>query len=129
MGAKMNLVVLEGRLGADAEKRGEKFITFSLATSSSFKNKNGEWQQTTQWHNCSCNVTDKVFAKLKKGTRILLQGSINYSKSNGSYFTNIRADRVTILTEEIPHEKQKYEEGDIRNDLKELNEQTDDLPF
>jgi len=50
----INQAQLIGRLGKDPEiKTGENYTlaTFSLATSESYKDKSGEWQEQTEWHN------------------------------------------------------------------------------
>ena len=50
-----NSVQLIGRLGQDPEVRtltsGKKLTSFSLATTDSYKNANGDKVEETQWHN------------------------------------------------------------------------------
>jgi len=51
-----NQILLIGRLGQDPEHRtlesGAEVVRFSLATSESYKNKQGEKVEETQWHTC-----------------------------------------------------------------------------
>lgn len=53
--ASLNKVLLIGNLGKDPEVRyttsGTAVAGFSLATSEKFKNKGGEWEERTDWHN------------------------------------------------------------------------------
>ncbi|MFZ1379906.1 MAG: single-stranded DNA-binding protein, partial [Saprospiraceae bacterium] len=50
----LNKVILIGNLGKDPEIRtldsGVSRAIFTLATNESYKDKNGEYQQTTEWH-------------------------------------------------------------------------------
>jgi len=52
--ASLNKVMLIGNLGKDPEVRytpsGQAVASFNLATSEKFKNKNGEWEERTEWH-------------------------------------------------------------------------------
>ena len=51
----VNKVILVGNLGKDPELRytssGTAVATFSLATSERYKDRNGEQQEKTEWHN------------------------------------------------------------------------------
>jgi single-strand DNA-binding protein len=74
----MNSIQIKlGRLGKDPERHG-KLVTFSIADSSSFKNKEGEWEEKTQWLDVKCfgNNADKVEAGLKKGDAVVLSGRL-----------------------------------------------------
>ena len=52
--ASVNKVILVGRLGKDPEVRympnGDAVANITLATSESWKDKNGEKQEKTEWH-------------------------------------------------------------------------------
>jgi len=84
MKTNINKVELVGFAGMDAEVRNIKDnmqqASFSLATSESFKNKNGEWVNTTTWHRIVLwNENAKKAAELvKKGARVSLSGKLNY---------------------------------------------------
>lgn len=81
----INQVNLIGRLGNDAEVRtiesGIKFGRFSLATSESWKNASGEWQEQTEWHNITAwrELAGRLDG-LKKGALVFVSGKITYRK-------------------------------------------------
>ena len=68
----INKVILIGNLGRDPEVRrlesGAAVAKFSVATSESYKDKNDEWQKTTEWHDVVCwrNLAERVERDLKK---------------------------------------------------------------
>ncbi len=81
----MNTITLLGRIGQDPEVRtvGETSVTkFTLATSERWKNKQGEKQEKTEWHNIeSWGKQGEVIAQyFAKGDPILLTGSLVYDK-------------------------------------------------
>lgn len=79
-----NDIRLTGYLGKDAEVNiinGIKKATLSVATSKSYKNKDGEWQKNTTWHHVGAwgPIVDRI-AHYKKGERVTLEGEITYRK-------------------------------------------------
>jgi single-strand DNA-binding protein len=81
----MNKVLLMGRLGKDPETKtvGSSTVTkFSLATSETWKDKDGHKQEKTQWHNVSFwGPSGENLAKyFHKGDGIFVEGSIEYGK-------------------------------------------------
>jgi single-strand DNA-binding protein len=86
----VNRVTLIGRIGKEPEQKtfGEKTLTkFSFATSESSKDKNGEWQEKTQWH----QVSYWNSIKLEKGDMLFIEGKIEYREHEGKYYTDIIA--------------------------------------
>jgi single-strand DNA-binding protein len=83
----LNKVTLMGVLGRDPEikktQSGKDIAIFSVATSDSWKDKQtGEWQKNTEWHNIvvlSERLVDHVATRLKKGSKVLVEGSIKTS--------------------------------------------------
>lgn len=79
----MNKVELIGFAGMDPEVKsiGEKnkIAKFSLATSEGYK-KDGEWVNTTQWHNLIGwnKIADQIFTQVKKGKKLSITGKLNY---------------------------------------------------
>jgi len=55
MAKSVNKVILVGNLGKDPEVKytpsGVPVAKFSLATNERYKDKSGEWQDRTEWHN------------------------------------------------------------------------------
>ena len=81
-----NFVQLIGNLGQDVELRefdsGSKKANFTLATHESYKDKNGEKVEKTEWHNIVAWGKPAEWMKdsLKKGDQVMIQGQINYRK-------------------------------------------------
>lgn len=82
----INKVTLIGRLGSDPEiKRlegGSVVGRFSVATSDSYKDKDGNWQESTEWHNIVVwgPLAERAEKHLKKGMQVYLDGKIAYRK-------------------------------------------------
>lgn len=80
--AGVNKVILLGRLGKDPEVRtldnGAKVATFSIATSENFKDKNGERQERTEWHNIVLwrALADLAESYLAKGREVYIEGKL-----------------------------------------------------
>ncbi|MCF8245736.1 MAG: single-stranded DNA-binding protein [Saprospiraceae bacterium] len=104
----LNRVTLIGRLGKDPEVRrlesGVAVAKFSLATSESYKDKEGNKVDTTEWHNVvvwrgQAEIAEKF---LKKGMLIYVEGKLTYreytDKDNvKKYFTEIVASNFQML--------------------------------
>lgn len=95
-----NKVQLIGNLGMDPEikklENGSSLAKFSLATSDSYKNKNGEKVEETQWHNIVAWGPKAQFAEkyLKKGQQVAVEGKLThrtYEDQEGKkqYFTEV----------------------------------------
>lgn len=103
----INKVILIGNLGRDPEVRtldnGLKRVSFSLATTETYKDKNGQKVSQTEWHNIICwrNLADIAEQYLFKGKQIYLEGKIRTRswEDNGikKYTTEIVADTFTML--------------------------------
>ena len=88
MAGSVNKVILVGNLGKDPESRsfqnGGKVVSFSVATSESWKDKNsGERKDKTEWHNVS--IFSEGLARvaeqyLKKGSKVYLEGQLETRK-------------------------------------------------
>lgn len=102
----MNLVILMGRIGQEPELRftdsGKARLRINLATTSSFKNREGEWSERTEWHRVSVwGTRAEGLAKiLSKGEFIGVEGSIRYGEYEKDgikrYTTDINARHVTL---------------------------------
>ena len=81
-----NKATLMGFLGSDAEvrtgKNNQKFTTFSLATKTSYKDKeSGEYISHTEWHRCIVfGKFGEFAATLKKGAHIQVEGEIRHTE-------------------------------------------------
>lgn len=82
MAGTVNKVILIGRVGQDPEVRytssGAPVANFSLATDESFKSRNGEQQQHTEWHRVvAWNKLAEICGEyLTKGKLVYIEGSI-----------------------------------------------------
>ena len=85
----VNKVILVGNLGKDTELRytpsGAAVCTFSLATSERFKNKQGEQQERTEWHNvvCFARLAEIAGEYLKKDSQVYIEGRLQTRKWQG----------------------------------------------
>lgn len=106
--AGINKVILVGNLGKDPEIRslenGVSVAKFPLATSESYKNRNGERVETTEWHNIVMwrGLAEIAEKYLKKGSRVYIEGKIrtrSYDDKDGikKYITEIEADNMLML--------------------------------
>jgi single-strand DNA-binding protein len=106
--AGVNKVILLGHLGKDPEVRaidnGRKVARFTLATTESYRNAQGERVDQTEWHNVVFwgPVVDVVDKYLKKGNQVYVEGKITnrtYDDKDGNkkYFTEIVGSNLTLL--------------------------------
>lgn len=109
MNALRNSVQLIGNLGRNPEVKnlagGKTLVTFSLATTDYYTNKNGEKVQETQWHNVVAfgKTAEIIRDYVEKGTEIALRGKVTYrsyedKNGNKRMSTEIVADEVQILS-------------------------------
>lgn len=98
--SSINRVMLVGNVGKDAEIKtfssGDMYMQFSLATGESYKDKNGQWQDITQWHNIKILNQAKIKFlgdRVKKGTKLYIEGQVEYrsweSGGEKKYMTEI----------------------------------------
>ncbi len=82
MAKSVNKVILVGHLGKDPEVRytttGMAVASFSLATNERFKDKDGQWQDRTEWHNLVAFDRTAEIAKeyVHKGSQIYIEGRL-----------------------------------------------------
>ncbi len=82
----VNKVILIGRLGKDPETRymtsGEAVTNATLATSENWKDKSGEKQEKTEWHNLVFyrRLAEIAGEYLKKGSQIYVEGKLQTRK-------------------------------------------------
>ena len=103
-----NKVILIGNVGKDPEVRhletGIAVASFTLATTERYKNRNGELQDQTEWHNIVCwrNLAELSEKYIRKGAQIFVEGKIrtrSWSDQTGQkrYTTEIVADNIRLL--------------------------------
>ena len=107
MSRSLNKVQLIGNLGKDPELKytpsGVAVATFSIATSESWKDTDGNQQEKTEWHNIVAwrKLAEICGEYLKKGKKVYLEGKLqtrNYEKDGVKrYVTEIVADQLIML--------------------------------
>lgn len=104
----LNRVMLIGRLGKDPEVRrletGAAVAKFSLATDESYKDKDGNKVEQTEWHNIVCWRAQAEFAEkyLKKGMLIYVEGKLTHREytdkdNQKKYFTEVLSSTFRTL--------------------------------
>ena len=110
MAKSVNKVILIGNLGKDPELKytpnGTALAKFSLATNERYKDKEGNWQDRTEWHNIvAWQRTAEIAGEyLKKGRSVYIEGRIQTrswdDKETGQkkYMTEIVAQDLVLLS-------------------------------
>lgn len=103
----VNKVILIGRLGKDPETRympnGEAVTNATLATSENWKDKSGEKQEKTEWHNLVFyrRLAEIAGEYLKKGSQVYIEGKLQTRKWEKDgvtrYTTDIVVNEMTML--------------------------------
>ena len=85
--AGVNKVILVGNLGADPEARslnnGGEVVNIRVATSESWKDRDGNRQERTEWHNVVIfneNLGKVAKNYLRKGSKVYLEGQLQTRK-------------------------------------------------
>jgi single-strand DNA-binding protein len=99
--AGVNKVILVGNLGADPEARslnnGGEVVNMRVATSEQWKDRDGNRQERTEWHNVVIfneNLGRVAKSYLRKGSKVYLEGQIQTRKwtdqsGNDRYTTEV----------------------------------------
>ena len=110
MAKSVNKVILIGNLGKDPEVKvtpsGTPVAKFSLATNERYKDKAGQWQDRTEWHNLVAwqRTAEIIGEYVKKGSKIYVEGSLRTSswddKNTGEkkYRTEIVVNDLVLLS-------------------------------
>jgi single-strand DNA-binding protein len=110
MAKSVNKVILLGNVGKDPEVNflpsGAAVAKFGLATSDRFKDKGGEWQDRTEWHNLVAfgKVAEIIRDYVKKGAKLYVEGSLRTSswddKTSGQkrYKTEVIVNDISLLS-------------------------------
>ncbi|NRB47654.1 MAG: single-stranded DNA-binding protein [Saprospiraceae bacterium] len=96
----VNRVILIGNLGRDPEVRrlenGAVVAKFSVATNENYKDKSGEWQSQTEWHDIVVwrSLAERAEQQLKKGAQIYLEGKLTHRSWQDQEGNNRRTTEV-----------------------------------
>ena len=138
----INKVILVGNVGKDPEVRhldnGVAVASFSLATSETYKNKDGQKVTNTEWHNIVVwrGLADVAEKYVKKGNPLYIEGKIRTRSwddkdGNKRYITEIIADNMQMLGSKQSNEEAAAStpENASAPDIENLPAEEDDLPF
>jgi single-strand DNA-binding protein len=137
----VNKAILIGNVGSDIEAKtigdNKKVCNFSFATSESFKNKEGKYENKATWHKIivfgpTCDFIEKY---VQKGSKLYIDGKIqnrSYDNKDGQkvYVSEIVANGIKLLDKleanstPQPKSEQVEEQSFVDN-----SNGSDDLPF
>jgi single-strand DNA-binding protein len=127
--ASLNKVQLIGNLGADPEARslsnGGEVVNLRLATSDTWKDRDGNRQEKTEWHTVTIfneNIGKVVKSYCRKGSKVYIEGALQTRKwqdqnGNDRYSTEIvlqkfRGELVLLDSKAPADTRQELEEQD-----------------
>ncbi|MBK7228020.1 MAG: single-stranded DNA-binding protein [Ignavibacteriales bacterium] len=143
MAFSLNKIMLIGNLGRDVETRfttgSVSISSFSMATTNSYKGKDGNWVNETTWHNITVfNLSDFMKEQLKKGKKVYVEGRLTkreYTDKEGikRYSTDVVSERIIPL-ESSGEGSTNYSENNSSSETNVVSEMppidnNDDLPF
>ena len=142
MAFSLNRIQLIGNLGRDAETRfttnNLSVTSFSMATTYSYKGKDGNYVNETTWHNCvGFNLSDFYKENLKKGKKFYIEGRLtkrDYTDKEGNkrYSTDVVVERLIPLESSGGSGSSNYDNSSSGGSVNEPDvqvENNDDLPF
>ena len=145
----VNKVILVGHLGKDPEVRytsdQRAICSFSIATNRSYKNKEGERVDETEWHNITFfgKQGEVIQEYLKKGNQVYIEGHIQTTQSEKDgqtrYFTNIIGEQFSFIggkndssntstssNEEFSQEPSKVSKSEDKSNVKQNESSSND---
>jgi single-strand DNA-binding protein len=103
----LNKTYLIGNLGQAPEIRvmqdGREIASLSLATNSSWKDKQGEWNQHTEWHRVTVFqdfYVSWIKNSVKKGDTLLVEGKLSYSEWEDNSKTKRKVAHIVVYGRE-----------------------------
>jgi single-strand DNA-binding protein len=140
VGKSINHVTLVGRLGKDPEIRrtnnGGTVATFTVATDDPYKDKNGEWQNRTDWHNVTLfgKLAEVVQQYCTKGMLVVVEGKLKTESwddrdGNKKYRTFVKAHNVVFGDSKGSRQEQSKGNDQQQSGGGPFDGKEDDLPF
>lgn len=135
--ASVNKAIIVGNLGKDPEVRflpnGDAVCNFSVATTESWKDKDGKKNEKTEWHNIVLfrKLAEIAGEYLKKGRPVYLEGRLQTRKwqdkeGQERYTTEIVADTMQMLGS---REEAKEVASTTSTPPANFDDMADDVPF
>ena len=142
----VNKVFLIGRLGKDPVVKhfdnGGAIAEFTLATNESYKDKDGNWKDITDWHNIKINnrfAVERAEKNLKKGSQIFVEGKLRTREYDDKDGIKRRVTEIIVDTFRMLDRKDSSGEGSTytpsysnsnsNEDAPSAPAADDDLPF
>lgn len=128
----VNKVILVGNLGKDPETKylpsGDPVTSFSIATSESWKDKSGQKQERTEWHQIIAfkRLAEIASEYLRKGSKVFVEGSLrtqSWEKDGQKHYRTEIVARGLQMLDSRQGEQQKQSGRPSDDDL------DDDIPF
>ena len=149
MARGLNKVMLIGNLGADPEIKysptGTAVANFNVATAERRKNRDGEWEDSTEWHRIVMWGKQAETCKdyLKKGSKVFIEGRIqtrSWDDQSGQrhYMTEIAGQNMIMLdsksqdaapSDQSRKKTQNHDEAAQDSQPSDFPQADDDLPF
>ena len=142
MGKSVNRVILLGNVGKDPEIRstpgGTVVANFSIATSDSTKDAQGNWTEKTEWHNLVAfkRTAEIVRDYVRKGSKVYVEGKLSTSswedKTSGQrrYKTEVLVNELVLLSEQRTERANAQPSGPVNDAEPELSaEDLEDAPL
>ena len=146
MAFSLNRITLIGNLGQDSETRftnnNVSVTSFSIATTYSYKGKDGNWVEETTWHNIvGFNLSDFYKDSLKKGRKFYVEGRLSkrdYTDKDGikRYSTDVIVEKLIPLDGRtgggsVNEYSSNYSQSSSTSNTESFESQSedDDLPF
>ena len=137
MARGVNKVILVGTLGNDPEVKtmpnGKTVVNINLATNEQWKDKNGQKQESTEWHNVV--FFDKLGQiacdYLSKGSLVYIEGKVKYRKKTDQQtgkeitYTNIVVHEMQMLGGGPRREPERQPQQNLNNQF----QSPDDIPW
>ena len=135
----MNKIFLLGNVGNEPEVKhlesGSTVANFSLATSSTYKDKSGEKITNTEWHKIVVwrKLAEIVEKYVKKGSKLLIEGKMTYRtyevEGVKKYISEVVCSELTMLGKNENSGKSENTKSGPKNDAPQEISQEEDLPF
>jgi single-strand DNA-binding protein len=99
----MNKVILIGNIGIEPEVKtfsdGGQLASTTMATNKTWKDKQGNKQSKTEWHNLTFpKHLMGMVPHIHKGDKIAIEGELNYNENNGTWYTRIRVEKAYFVS-------------------------------
>ena len=149
MALAVNKAILVGNLGKDPDIRtlenGTKLASFTIATTERYKDKDGNYQDSTEWHRIVAWrwLADLSEKNLKKGSKVYIEGKLStrsYEQDGIQKYTTeiIAKEIITMARNESDgynnpppptQENKAMSTKELDTELQSDNVGGDDLPF